>query len=191
MRRTPRRGQDWPVSKNNRTTSAMATTATTTANPTSSPLTPDPADAARDIGAGRGAAAELVAADRCAAPGAGVGAGTDPAGEPEANATPATGAPGAGAAPATAAGAGILMVGAAVGLGGRLIRTVSFFGCTFAASAGLGGAAPVGGLGVSSAITDFLFRVQPRSGFDRCQMVIRMRRDPHAVVVGLQANTIR
>jgi hypothetical protein len=38
------------------------------------------------------------------------------------------------------------MVGAAVGLGGKAMRTVSFFGCTFAASAGLGGtgAAPLG-----------------------------------------------
>ncbi len=36
----------------------------------------------------------------------------------------------AGLAPATADGAGILTVGAAVGLGGRLMRTVSFLGCT-------------------------------------------------------------
>jgi hypothetical protein len=34
----------------------------------------------------------------------------------------------AGAAAWIAAGAGILMVGAAVGLGGKLMRTVSFFG---------------------------------------------------------------
>lgn len=35
---------------------------------------------------------------------------------------------GAGRAPIAGAGAGIFTVGAAVGLGGRLIRTVSFFG---------------------------------------------------------------
>lgn len=38
------------------------------------------------------------------------------------------GADGAGRAPIAGAGAGIFTVGAAVGLGGRLIRTVSFFG---------------------------------------------------------------
>lgn len=38
------------------------------------------------------------------------------------------GADGAGRAPITGAGAGIFTVGAAVGFGGRLIRTVSFFG---------------------------------------------------------------
>jgi hypothetical protein len=46
---------------------------------------------------------------------------------------------------------GNLIVGEAVGLGGKAIRTVSFFGCTFAAS-GTGGVAPGGGLGVGSAI---------------------------------------
>lgn len=35
---------------------------------------------------------------------------------------------GAGRAPTAGAGAGIFTVGAAVGFGGRLIRTVSFFG---------------------------------------------------------------
>ena len=53
----------------------------------------------------------------------------------------------AGAAAVAAAGReGSLIVGAEVGLGGSAIRTVSFFGCTFAASAGLGGtgAAPLG-----------------------------------------------
>ena len=34
---------------------------------------------------------------------------------------------------------GSLIVGAEVGLGGSAMRTVSFFGCTFAASAGFGG----------------------------------------------------
>ena len=84
---------------------------------------------------GAGAAAARVTGAACAATGAGAAA---------------TGA----AAPAAAlgAGAGILIVGAAVGFGGKLIRTVSFFGCTFAASVGLGGTAPDGVFGVLSAI---------------------------------------
>jgi hypothetical protein len=40
----------------------------------------------------------------------------------------------------------------AVGLGGSAIRTVSFFGCTFGASPGLGGTPPMGILGLFSAI---------------------------------------
>ena len=47
---------------------------------------------------------------------------------------------------------GSLMVGAADGLGGKLIRTVSFFGWTLPVSF-LGGTAPVGMLGMLSAIT--------------------------------------
>jgi hypothetical protein len=50
---------------------------------------------------------------------------------------------------------GNLIVGAAVGFGGRAMRTVSFFGCTFAAS-GFGGVAPGGGFGVGSAIKLFV-----------------------------------
>ena len=77
------------------------------------------------------------------------------------------GARGAGAAAAGADGAavalpdagmpgasvGSLIVGAEVGLGGRLMRTVSFLGWTFAASAGRGGSAPPGDVGVFSAIS--------------------------------------
>lgn len=71
----------------------------------------------------------------------------------------ATGAAAAGAAAAVlgaADGAGILMVGAEVGFGGRLIRTVSFLGWILAASAGLGGKESAGagddaGVGVSGA----------------------------------------
>jgi hypothetical protein len=48
---------------------------------------------------------------------------------------------------------GNLIVGAEVGLGGKLMRTVSFLGCTLAASGGLGGSAPPGGVGVFSAIS--------------------------------------
>ena len=47
---------------------------------------------------------------------------------------------------------GSLMVGDEEGLGGRLMRTVSFFGCTLAASAGLGGTEPPGVMGLFSAI---------------------------------------
>jgi hypothetical protein len=44
------------------------------------------------------------------------------------------------------------MVGAADGLGGKLIRTVSFFGWTFPVSF-FGGTAPAGTFGMFSAIT--------------------------------------
>jgi len=44
------------------------------------------------------------------------------------------------------------MVGDDAGLGGRLMRTVSFFGCTFEASGGLGGIPPPGVMGLLSAI---------------------------------------
>lgn len=57
--------------------------------------------------------------------------------------------PAAGAAGALAAGGaegtGSLIVGAAVGLGGRLMRTVSFFGCTLEASTVLGMTGATGG----------------------------------------------
>jgi len=49
----------------------------------------------------------------------------------------------------------------AVGLGGRLIRTVSFLGCTFAASAGFGGTDPLGGFGMFSAI---IYLREPKLG---------------------------
>jgi hypothetical protein len=80
----------------------------------------------------------------------------------------ATGAAGAGVAPATAEGAGILIVGAAVGLGGKLIRTVSFLGCTLADSEGFGGTAPAGVLGMFSAIKLW---IQARSRNEWCQML--------------------
>ena len=84
-----------------------------------------------------------------------LGAAERGAAEPAAGAdacTPADGAALAGVAAAIAEGAGILMVGEAVGFGGRLMRTVSFLGCTLAASAGFGGTGPVGVLGIFSAI---------------------------------------
>ena len=69
----------------------------------------------------------------------------------------ADGAAGAGLAAAGAAGAaegggeGSRTVGAAVGFGGRAIRTVSFLGWTLAASPGVGG---TGELGAFSDISD-------------------------------------
>ncbi len=68
----------------------------------------------------------------------GVGAGAGAAG-----AGPPVGPPGGSV--------GSLMVGAAEGLGGKLIRTVSFLGWTFPVSF-LGGTAPLGMLGMFSAI---------------------------------------
>jgi hypothetical protein len=68
---------------------------------------------------------------------------------------------GTGAADGAAAGPAAPLAGSvgslivAVGLGGKLIRTVSFLGCTFAASPGLGGTAPPGKLGVGSDISYF------------------------------------
>ncbi len=96
------------------------------AKPTSKPLTVGAAEAAR-AGAGRcwdgaGAAAGRWATGAEEARGAAAGAG----------AAAAEGAPAAGtlAAPVGPPGGSVgnLIVGAAVGLGGRLIRTVSFLG---------------------------------------------------------------
>jgi hypothetical protein len=47
------------------------------------------------------------------------------------------------------------MVAVEAGLGGKLMRTVSFLGCTLGASAGLGGTPPEGEFGFSSAIKRF------------------------------------
>jgi hypothetical protein len=47
---------------------------------------------------------------------------------------------------------GSLIVGAADGFGGKLIRTVSFFGCTLPVSFFGGGTAPVGMFGIFSAL---------------------------------------
>jgi len=127
----------------------------------SNPLTPAMTGARRC-----GAAGRPVAVGAAVGRGAGVGGAGACAGAGAAT----TGA--AAAAGATGAGAGILIVGAAVGLGGKLIRTVSFFGCTLAASVGFGGTAPEGGFGILSAIT---FWVQTRVDASRCQMLIRDR----------------
>ena len=67
----------------------------------------------------------------------------------------AAGAIGAEVAPVGPPGGsvGSLMVGAAEGLGGRLIRTVSFLGWTLPVSF-FGGTAPLGTFGIFSAITN-------------------------------------
>ncbi len=91
--------------------------------------------------AGAETAARGAAADELVGTG-GAGAAAEGAGA----------AAGADADAALAAGVGNLIAGAPVGLGGKLMRTVSFFGWTLAASAGLGGTAPVGKLGMFSAI---------------------------------------
>lgn len=143
------------------------TTAAATANPVSTGLTPRAGDGAERDGAGpRGAA---VGAGRGAEDTAGAGDGAGAAG-----AVPAAGAAGAGVAAATADGDGILIVGAAVGFGGKLIRTVSFLGCTLVGSAARGGTAPEGGFGVGvfcglfSAIG--FCSAQPRFRAAECQM---------------------
>src|SRR6266481_5630755 len=129
----------------------------------SNPLTPA-ITGARRCGGGAG---RPVAVGAAAGRGAGVGgAGAGAC----AGAGAGAAATGAAADGAEGAGAGILIVGAAVGLGGKLIRTVSFFGCTLAASVGFGGTAPEGGIGLLSAIT---FWGQTRVDASRCQMLIR------------------
>jgi hypothetical protein len=69
---------------------------------------------------------------------------------------------------APGASVGSLIVGAEVGLGGKLMRTVSFFGWTFADSTGLGGMAPPGTVGLLSAIY-FLLLFKRKVGPVRCQ----------------------
>lgn len=146
-----------------RTSTSKPMMAAPIARPMSSPLTPTTAGigmlAGRDM-AGAAAATGAAGAGRWAAAaawaaGAAVGAAA---------------AGGGAAAAAAAAGAGILIVGAAVGFGGRLMRTVSFLGCTLTASAGLGGTAPAGTLGMFSAIN--LVWLQTRIRATQCQSLI-------------------
>ena len=133
-----------------------------------------PIDGAAAIGRGTGAgraAGATGAAGRAAAGAVDALAG---AGAPAAvPALAATGAAGAGVAAATADGEGILMVGAAVGFGGKLIRTVSFFGCTLADSEGFGGTGTGTGL---SAINSLLLFSQRKIRVVRCQMLIPERK---------------
>jgi hypothetical protein len=140
---------------------ARAMTAAAMAKPLSNPDIPPPAYATgRGAVTGAdvfGAAAAGAAATRVA--GGEVG-GTGGAGAAARGAAGAVAATGAAALDAAGTGGGApgakvgnLIVGAEVGLGGKLMRTVSFLGCTLAASAGFGGSAPPGGVGVFSAIT--------------------------------------
>jgi hypothetical protein len=146
-------------------------TAAAIASPLSNPLNPAGAYIGRGAGAGAADATTLGwAATRVAAAedgGTGGAGALDAAGAGAAEAA----ATGAAALPAADDGGGApgakvgnLIVGAEVGLGGKLMRTVSFLGCTLAASAGLGGIAPPGGVGVFSAIifkTCFQRKVAP------------------------------
>ena len=97
------------------------------------------------------------AAGRCAA-GAAAGAAVAGRAAGAAGAAPCDGSVNAGAPAVGPPGGSVgnLIVGAAEGLGGRLMRTVSFLGWTFAPSGGLGGTAPPGKLGMFSAIIIFV-----------------------------------
>ena len=139
-------------------TAARPTTMATRARIVSSVLMRAPPAA---TGAGRGAGALGVA-------------GRGAAGAADARETGAATAAGAALGAATGAGepapvgppggrVGSLIVGAAVGLGGRLIRTVSFFGWTLPVSF-FGGNAPPGGLGMFSAIKFWASRIGAQVG---------------------------
>ena len=144
-------------------TAASPTTAAAIARPMSRVLTAGrPATGAA---AARGAAAaERVAAGAAAAARGALGGraaaalGADAGG---AAAGPPVGPPGGSV--------GSLMVGAAEGLGGKLIRTVSFLGWTFPVSF-FGGTAPLGTLGIFSAIK--LILLQTRVAVRECQTLI-------------------
>ena len=124
---------------------------------------PRPGRAATGAGAGRGAAADgRAAAAGAAAVGAGAGTG--------AAVGPPDGPPGGNV--------GSLIVGAAEGLGGKLMRTVSFLGWTLPVSF-LGGTAPLGIVGMFSAIN--LFSTQTKTAVRQCQTRIpmpKLRRRP-------------
>jgi len=131
----------------------------------SSGLTAD-GTAATGAGAARVAAGAARVEVGAAAPvrgglGAWTGAAALAGAEPVATGAPA-GPPGGSV--------GSLIVGAADGLGGKLIRTVSFLGWTLPVSF-FGGTAPIGTLGIFSAIT-FNF-IQPKVVPCECQTLIR------------------
>jgi len=160
-----------PSSMNTRTSANTPRTAAAIARPLSSIVMAGRVAAPDRDTWGRGAlgAAALTGAagtaGRTAAGGGGAPAG---AGAPDAGAAVGAAAE-ATAGVAATAGVGILIVGAAVGFGGRLIRTVSFLGWTLAPSAGLGGAGGAGGaggLGVFSAIN---FLGETRNRPPQCQ----------------------
>lgn len=137
----------------------MDVTIAATASPTSRGVVAERTagrDGARGAAAGAAAGRAVAAA---AAPTAAPAAAAAATGAAEAaGAVPPAGeattrAEADGAVPGGVAGkAGSLIVGAAVGLGGKLIRTVSFFGWTLPDSVGFAGLAPPGRFGKLSAI---------------------------------------
>ena len=157
-------------------------TAAAMAKPLSNPLTLTTATAATGREAGA-ATAPLGAAGRCAVVAAGAAAVTRAAvatGAAAARGGAAGTEMGAGAAAPKVGGGGppagkvgSLIVGAEVGFGGKLMRTVSFFGWILAASAGFGGIAPDGTLGVFSDISFSSCYSQIKVGARVCQTQLR------------------
>lgn len=151
-------------------------------NPTSSPLTLLTAECAGGRGAGipEGAPGGRLTAAPVPVGGRAAGAAVAGADEPAVGGRGAPGAAGDAVAPGEEGAdgtdgppegsVGSLMVGDDVGLGGRLMRTVSFFGCTFEASGGLGGTEPPGVMGLLSAIV-VAYWGEARIGPGRCQIL--------------------
>jgi hypothetical protein len=141
-------------------TAASATIIAATARPTSRLLTVEGDLAAAGRGAGRWAAAGAAEATGFWATGAAEARGAAGA---DAAAAGADGAIGAAPAPVGPPGGNVgnLIVGAAEGFGGRLMRTVSFLGWTLPVSF-FGGMAPVGILGMFSAIKSLLAKIESR-----------------------------
>ena len=106
-----------------------------------------------------GARGGMLGAPRAGAPLGNIGLGLPP---PEAAAGPPGGS------------VGNLIVGAAVGFGGRLIRTVSFFGCTLPVSY-LGGTAPIGAPGIFGMLSAIRLCREAKVRPHRCQIVIRKK----------------
>jgi len=65
---------------------------------------------------------------------------------------------------------GSLMVGAVDGFGGKLMRTVSFLGCTLPVSFFTGGTAPVGAPGMFDGISAIVFSGSQDNADGGCQM---------------------
>jgi len=130
-------------------------TAAAIARPKSKPLTRRAAGGAAgrggaEVGGAEGAPFGGPATRAPGAPDAGAGG----AGRAEGGGAPGVACAGA-AAPLGAPTPPVGIVGnliVAVGFGGKLIRTVSFFPAVFGGSAGLGGIGPPGGFGTLSAI---------------------------------------
>lgn len=165
---------------------AKLTTAAMMAKALSKPLI-----AETGAGAWRGAgAAGGDIAERCAVGGAATRAPEPPVGGAGGFGPVAGAATGAAAEVVLGGGApvgnvGNLIVGEAVGFGGKLMRTVSFLGWTLAASAGLGGTAPEGKLRLSAII---FCTVQARVGENSCQILIPLRQKKEPVKNRLREN---